>query len=138
MQMILKKQLKKKKGFTLVEIIVVLIILAILAAIAVPTLIGYIDKAKQQSILSEGRAVQISLTTIGVEAYASKTDPATISAQDLVDKVNKLAGTTYVAADITGVEWSNANNSVTKFTLISGDYKVTFENGKFGDVVPKP
>lgn len=30
-----------KKGFTLVEIIVVLVILAILAAIAVPSVLGY-------------------------------------------------------------------------------------------------
>lgn len=35
-----------KKGFTLVEIIVVLVILAILAAIAVPTTFGYVDEKK--------------------------------------------------------------------------------------------
>ena len=35
-----------KKGFTLVEIIVVLVILAILAAIAVPSVLGYVEEAK--------------------------------------------------------------------------------------------
>ena len=39
------------KGFTLVELIVVLVILAILAAILVPTLLGYIDRAKESEIL---------------------------------------------------------------------------------------
>ena len=34
-----------KKGFTLVELIVVLVILAILAALLIPALTGYIDKA---------------------------------------------------------------------------------------------
>ena len=34
-----------KKGFTLVEVIVVLVILAILAAILVPSMVGWIDKA---------------------------------------------------------------------------------------------
>ena len=34
-----------KKGFTLVELIVMLVILAILIALLVPTLTGYIDRA---------------------------------------------------------------------------------------------
>ena len=37
---------RNNKGFTLVELIVVLVILAILAAILVPALLGYIDKAR--------------------------------------------------------------------------------------------
>ena len=35
-----------KKGFTLVEIIVVLVILAILAAIVAPSVLGYVEQAK--------------------------------------------------------------------------------------------
>lgn len=45
----------KKKGFTLVELIVVLVILAILAALLVPALTGYIDKAKNKAIIAETR-----------------------------------------------------------------------------------
>ncbi|MCB6603402.1 prepilin-type N-terminal cleavage/methylation domain-containing protein, partial [Erysipelatoclostridium ramosum] len=42
-----KQSLKKnKKGFTLIEIIVVLIIIGILIAIAVPSVLGYIGKAE--------------------------------------------------------------------------------------------
>ena len=36
---------KNKKGFTLVEIIVVLVILAILAAAAIPTMLGFVNDA---------------------------------------------------------------------------------------------
>lgn len=46
------KKLKEKKGFTLVELIVVLVILAILAALLIPALTGYIDKAKNKSVNS--------------------------------------------------------------------------------------
>lgn len=38
--------MKNKKGFTLVEIIVVLVILAILAAIVAPSVLGYVEQAK--------------------------------------------------------------------------------------------
>ena len=37
----------KKRGFTLVELIVVLVILAVLAALLIPSLTGYIDKARK-------------------------------------------------------------------------------------------
>lgn len=37
-----------KKGFTLVEIIVVLVIMGILLAIAVPSVLGYVQKAEEQ------------------------------------------------------------------------------------------
>lgn len=45
----MKKSVKSsKKGFTLVELIVVLVILAILAAMLVPALTGYIKRARQE------------------------------------------------------------------------------------------
>lgn len=66
------KKLKDKKGFTLVELIVVLVILAILAALLVPALTGYIDKAKNQSIISETRQVVMAAQTLADEAYAKK------------------------------------------------------------------
>lgn len=47
------RKTKDKKGFTLVELIVVLVILAILIALLVPALTGYIDKAKDKKVHAE-------------------------------------------------------------------------------------
>lgn len=74
------KKLKenKKKGFTLVELIVVLVILAILAALLIPALTGYIDKAKDKSIIAETRQVVMAAQTLADEEYA-KNGTQTIS-----------------------------------------------------------
>lgn len=60
----------KRKGFTLVELIVVLVILAILAALLIPALTGYIDKAKKKSVIAETRQAVMAAQTLVDEAYA--------------------------------------------------------------------
>lgn len=60
----------KQKGFTLVELIVVLAILAVLSAIMIPSLTGYIDKAKNTQLLSIARSVYTAAQIEVSEAYA--------------------------------------------------------------------
>lgn len=60
-----------KKGFTLVELIVVLVILAILAALLIPALTGYIDKANEKKIVAETRLVVMAAQTLTSEAYGA-------------------------------------------------------------------
>ena len=47
------KKKKNRKGFSLVELIVVLVIMAILAAALVPTLVGYINQTRQSNAKNE-------------------------------------------------------------------------------------
>lgn len=65
------RRLKQKKAFTLVEVIIVLVILAILAAVLVPTLTGYIDKAKEKAIISETKGIYTAAQTAVSEMYAT-------------------------------------------------------------------
>lgn len=51
------KKLLNKKGFTLIELIVVIAILAILALILVPSILRYIDEATDSRDLANARAL---------------------------------------------------------------------------------
>lgn len=66
-----RERRNREKGFTLVELIVVLVILAILAAIMVPALLGWIDKAKEKKCLLEARNVVLAAQGIATEEYAA-------------------------------------------------------------------
>ena len=68
-----QKRRSKKGGFTLVELIVVLVILAILAALLIPALTGYIDRAKEKSVTAETRQVVMAAQTIADEVYGAQT-----------------------------------------------------------------
>ena len=93
--MTLKKRLGKK-GFTLVEIIVVLVILAILAAIMVPSMVGWIKKAQDKSALVAGRTILLATQTLVSENYPSTTPPgfAEIAALAAISDFTAISGIT--------------------------------------------
>lgn len=53
----LRNKCKNKKGFTMVELIVVIVIILVLAAVLVPSLLRYIDKANQANTKADGATI---------------------------------------------------------------------------------
>lgn len=66
----LKRTLRSRRGFTLVELVVVLVIAGITAIFAVPALTGYIDNTKEKQAVSETQACVETATRIAAQKYA--------------------------------------------------------------------
>lgn len=90
----IRASLSQREGFTLVELVVVLVILAILAALLVPSLTGYIDKAKEKRVVAEVHQVVTAAQSLADEAYALESgepsDETYTKAMD-VDDITELA-----------------------------------------------
>jgi prepilin-type N-terminal cleavage/methylation domain-containing protein len=108
-----KEQVMSRKGFTLVELMVVILIVAILAAVAIPIMRGRIDAAKW----SEGKAMMGTIAT-ALRAYCAECD------NDIPDltvltgpKFDQYLG--FRDGDLDGTYFDKTN-----FQIISGQYIV--------------
>lgn len=111
-----QKRRSKKGGFTLVELIVVLVILAILAALLIPALTGYINRAKEKNVIAETRQAVMAAQTLYDEAYAGVAKNGKVDAPKDADILE--------LAELTG-----------KGELGTGDNAVKFDGNKVSKLV---
>ena len=116
----MKKSVKRsKKGFTLVELIVVLVILAVLAAMLVPALVGYVDKAKAEKEYQTAATVYGAAQATITEMYGR--DAITTGSGTITQTTKTGSGATEVkwgeqVLSLAGVD----TNAVTAFSFTYG------------------
>lgn len=129
----IKKLKENKKGFTLVELIVVLVILAILAALLIPALTGYIDKAKDKSITAETRQAVMAAQTLVDEKYASdqKTEITVGSVDNSSVKIDDIKKLAEVNGEISDVQVKDGK--VTELVYSNGGKTCTYNGSATSD-----
>lgn len=124
-----KKNLKNKKGFTLIELIVVIVIIGILAAIIVPRLAGFTSSADKSAAEADARTI---LTAASAYYAANKEDfesEGTIDEEsDLADLVGDLKGT------LVDDKISVGSSGEISFTYKLGEWTVEVEDGSIKSV----
>ena len=126
------RKLKDRKGFTLVELIVVLVILAILAALLIPALTGYIDKANKEKVIAECRMAVMAVQTESSTIYGEKgkvTSPKDFSDPVTIDgKSTTHAAVIRSLAEVSG-HWEatvDTSGKVTQLVYDNGSWEVTY------------
>ncbi len=133
------------KGFTLVELIVVLVILAILAAILVPALLGYIDRAREKQYVLNAKsaltAAQAELSAIYGEN--GDLDSLTADRKQVIRDTADVPGTSFTIGtvselkDDTKAEKDNHGCYTIGTALYEEDGYRLFYNGKSWITLPK-
>ena len=96
-----KKLNQKRKGFTLIELIVVIAILGILAAIAIPRLTGTRDKAETAALVATVRTLNSAVSVY----MAGEEDTTTLEgATDATAAYNELVAKDYVSDTVSDTD----------------------------------
>ena len=131
---------KNKKGFTLVELVIVVAVMAVLIAVAIPTVTSITQTAKLTVADTNARTIESTLKL--AEADKSKDGDVilALSAQEIFDAIDdaKLGLTegTYAydaGKGVVNAVVTKADNSVTH-TVVAGEYLITFNSNGLAKV----
>ena len=129
----LQQMKNDNKGFTLIEIVIVIVIIAILAAMLVPSLLSWIDSAKQKSAISAASSIKTSIESVIADDYANGTAVPTTNTSfgNWASVQNLVGGKTTASGLSASTTFTVTSKTITAMTYNDGGITATYSDGKW-------
>lgn len=108
----------KKRGFTIVELVIVIAVIAILASVLIPTFANVVTKAKESKNLQDVRNVY----TQALADHLAETSPCTDNKHTITQG---------------SVSWTVTFTDADTATVENSEISCTITKGVFGEITPK-
>lgn len=136
----LKKRMKNKKGFTLVELIVVIVIILVLSAVMVPSVLRYIEKANQANCKADAATILVQLQADVAEKLSETASYEKVSIGGytyVADKATEDPGAKNYSYTMNNAADSPNYGDITEFSFGNAKYYITWTKETGWDAVHK-